>query len=56
MSCVGFDDTDFAMKAEAKGSFENSPKSWTFLHDIWWFFTLFAFMCFLTFALTNNNQ
>lgn len=30
MSCVGFDDTDFAMKAEAKGSFENSPKSWTF--------------------------
>lgn len=27
MSCVGFDGTNFAIKVEAKGILENSPKS-----------------------------
>lgn len=37
MSCVGLDGTDFAVKVEAKGNFENSPKLPT-LHDVWWVF------------------
>lgn len=30
MFCVGFDGIGFAIKVEAKGNFENSPKSQTF--------------------------
>lgn len=36
MSCVGFAGTDFTIKVEAKGNFENSPKSQTFC--MWWVF------------------
>lgn len=48
--------SDFAIKIEAKGNFENSPESQTFCMTCGGFFTLFACMCFLTFTLTNNSQ
>lgn len=56
MSCGNFDGTNFAIKIEAKDNFDNSPKSHRLFAWCGGFFTWSAFVCFLTFALTNNND
>lgn len=59
MSCVGFDGMNFAIQVEVKAVLRivlNHKFSMMCGGFFFFFLTLSAFMCFLTFALTNNSQ
>lgn len=58
MFCVGFDGMNFAIQVEVKAILRivlNHNFS-MMCGGFFFFLTLSAFMCFLTFALTNNSQ
>ena len=57
ISCVGFDGMNFTIQVEVKAILRIVLNHFSMMRGGFvFFFTLSAFMCFLTFALTNNSQ